>query len=309
MTTQELVNELAAELGNRTDLNTVGYVRYITWLNWALLDICGMHRKRAHSPRWFKNLERSALFKLPYNERLVAAAVTPSTTTLTLAAADLLAPATVDDYYIDHVLYFGTTAPAALQGKAYLIVDYDALTGVVTVDSAFAATPVEGVTKYAILRKHVSFEDIIMLNPHDVIFGVQKLEEAVSGSALEQKQWFDSVGTDFRTIGTPSTFTCRDSGLLLDVCSIVERWYRLWYYRYPTLLVGDNNGLQAECDLPEQWHEVILLGAAWRGFESLMEPDRASQAQERYMQELTNKFDSYMIELDHMDHGIKRRTE
>jgi hypothetical protein len=305
MTTQEMVNELAAELGNRTDLTVAPYTRYITWLNWALLDICGMHRKRAHAPRWFKTLERSTLFKLPYNERLVSAL--PSTTTLTLDAADRVAPANVDDYSNDCVLYFGTTAPAALQEKTYLIVDYDALSGVVTVDSAFAASPVPATTKYAILRRRIDFEDVILLNPNDAIFGVQRLEEALTGSALEQKPWFESVGTDFRTTGTPSTFMCRDSGIFMDVCSIEERWYRLWYYRYPTLLAGDVNGLQAECDLPEQWHEVVVLGAAWRGFESLMEPDRANQAHERYMQELTNKFDSYMIEQDHMDLSIKRR--
>jgi len=117
MTTAELIEELAAKLGNRTDITDERYVR---WLNWSMLDIGGFHRQKLFPSVWFHELEDTILFTLAPLTGTVVAATGTTVTLDTTAVAQA-------DYYNDTVIeltdYTGT-APDGLLGQERLILDY-----------------------------------------------------------------------------------------------------------------------------------------------------------------------------------------
>jgi hypothetical protein len=60
--------------------------------------------------------------------------------------------------------------------------------------------------------------------------------------------------------------------------------------------------------IPEAWHEVIILGALWRGHEALMEPERADVARAQYVDEALNRLNQYAIEEEHIERGLRARS-
>lgn len=298
MNTGEFITELTASLGNNTMLTQA---RYVQWLNWALLDLCGMHRKRAFSPKRFKILEAKKLFSTIV---LTDTLVSSTSTACVLAVAH---QETVDDFYEDMVIEltdYSGTAPTGLLNQVRQIIDYDYLTNTITISEAWTVTP-DASTTYAIYRREYDLTADVGIDAHDHVWGIQRLETTTDGTKLEHKDWRDLVGVAYTTTGTPSSFGRRENNLLFDTTPDTVVSYRMWYYRYPTQFTTAD--LTAECELPEDWHEAIVLGAIWRGFKSLMEPQRADQAYQLYINEVTNKQDAYMWEEKYIDKGIRVR--
>jgi hypothetical protein len=285
-------------MGNNTQITTA---RYIQWLNWAMLDICGIHRKRAFPPKRFHFLEADAVF----STTLVTGLVTSSTSTVVttgLTTAGLVGSVIKLTAY-DETLA-GAATPDGLLDQARIITAQDVILGTQTLSSAWTVIP-DAYTTYEIYTRFLDLTTVIGVNPTDTLWAIQKLEKLEDGTLLEHKPWESLVGKSFSSIGTPTQFARRDSKLVLDPTPDAVYSYRMWYYRYPTQLVDTD--LTAECEMPDDWQEIMVLGAIWRGFRALMEPQRAQNAYDIYTQEATNKQDSYMIEEKYITKAIGMR--
>jgi hypothetical protein len=304
MTTQEMIDEVRASLGNRTDITNE---RYVQWLNWALFDVCGQHRKRSANSRVFKCLERVATFPAIISSGTVTSATSSTMISSTFSEVD-------SNYYNNFIVEIsdfdedgaGTDTPDGLLDQKRVIVSYTPSTGSVTIAPDWDTTPTGTYTSFNLYQRMYGLNSTIISNLADTgVWGIQRLEDVENGTVLEMQAWTDIAKGDFTQLGTPTAFGHRGDYILFNITPDEERWFRLWYYTYPTQLTSSN--LSGESNLPEYWHEIIVLGAVYRGFQKLMEPDRASQALVDYTNSLTNRIDSDEIENGYIAHSFKLR--
>ena len=190
-----------------------------------------------------------------------------------------------------------------LEGQTLVIVDYDGATRTATVASAWTTTPVI-TDAYTLHRKKVPLTDATGLAATD-IWTVMRLETVVEGSPLTQVGWRKVVGGQATTLEEPRVFARYGDSLIFRSAPEEQVSFRCYYYRQPTKITVSNIDNQA--DLSQEWHETVVLGAIWRGHERLMEPERAMEAKQQYIDEAGNRFDDYMIEELFIDRGMKVR--
>jgi hypothetical protein len=221
MTVQEMRDELAAALGNRGDITDARYVR---WLNWALYDLCGFHRKRLFAPKRFHELE-------------------------------------------DRIEFDSVVSQAS----------YD-------------------------------LESEVGVDPLTELWAIEHLEEVDSGTGLDQKDWRDLTGVSASETGDPSEFCWHGGDLLFNKYPTESKSYRLWIYRFPSLFIA--TGLEAQTPIiPSYWHELVVLGAIYRGHEKLLEPDRADEARGQYVLEAGNRRDRTEWESQSIIRGLKVKRD
>lgn len=302
MTIQQMIDELAASLGNRTDITNA---RYIQWLNWALFDVCGQHRRRSANSRLFKSLERCVMIPVTITEGTVSAA---TSTTLTSTIFSDTNYGFYNNYVIEITEFdedgAGIETPSGLIGQKHTIVYSNPTTTQVTVEPPFAVTPTATYTTFKLYRRiyGLNTTDIPTL-PTAGVWGVQKLEDIENKTTLELQPWDDVIKADFTITGTPTAFAHRGDTIVFNITPDEDKWYRLWYYAYPTLMLEAD--LTASCELPVYWHEQVVLGAVYRGFQKLMEPDRAAQALSDYTAAITYRIDADELENDQIQHSLK----
>lgn len=131
----------------------------------------------------------------------------------------------------------------------------------------------------------------------DVVFALVRVSvldedyENYEGRLLEQ------VSVDgYRKLVTDEGMVSRyfRQGSLLGVWPTPDQMNNLAleFYMRPQPLVEDT-----DCSiLPREWDEAILLGARYRGFDSLMEWENASVAENRYLQFIARRQDRAQIE-------------
>ena len=298
MITADLIDELKRSLGNRGDITDARYVR---WLNWSIYDVCGYHRKRAYPARRFHFLEDDILF----NSLVITGDCGSATsTTFGLAAADQQA----DDYYNDMVVEitdYDGDAPDGLVGQIRLISDYDNATNIATVAEEWTVTP-DTDTEYTTYRRKYSIVNDIGLNPQTQIFSVQLLEIATTGKKVAQKNWRELTGIDLdNSMGEPGSFARRGNSILFDKAVNEVIAFRLFYYKLHVLLNAEDT--DAECEVPDNFEEAIVLGATYRGFDKLLEPDRAKEAYDKYIKRIVNTMGTYSVEEENMTKQVKVR--
>lgn len=308
MTVQEMVDEVKASLGNRTDITDA---RYVQWLNWAQLDFCGRWARRGMNSRNFKVLERSILFETTVLEDQCAS--TPANNyTIYLSATH---QGTTTNQYVDYVIeltdydYAGaglTEAPAGLLGQKRTIVWSGTADPSVQVTPDFTVRP-DQYTSYALYKRVYNIGAEINLDPRHVLWAIQRIEAVDGGTTLTMKPWGALVGTDYTNTGTPSAYAHRGESILFDVTPETEEWYRFYYYMHPTAMTATN--MSTACVLPENWHEFVVLGAVYRGFAKLMEPDRAAEALAEYLQAIAQRIDEEAIENRNMAQQFTMRFE
>jgi hypothetical protein len=308
-TNREFVDELKASLGNNTMITDD---RYVLWLNFALLDLCGMHRKRAFPPKRFRTLEGRMLLKSDVSNYTDLAASSVSTTTVTVDSLSGI----LSDYFVDWIVevtgYVGT-APEGLIGQQRLCTAFATVTGELTVEPAFTVAPDTNTTFSFYHRSY----DLVGHGPltqpgllpvagsatanNMTLWAIERIENAADGTPLTPKDWRELAGQTFYTKGTPSTFARRDTEILFDVAPDTDITWRIWYYRQPVLFnVNFLDTAAYVCELPDDWHELVLMGAIWRGWKALMEPQRADSAYQQYINEATNRIDTHMLEEKHV---------
>lgn len=300
MTTQEMIDELQASLGNRTDITAA---RYTTWLNWAQYDLCGFHRKRMFTPARFRVLEGRVVANITIDSGLATA---QSSTTVTIGS---LAGTYDDDEFNDCVVKVtahAATAPDGLLNQVRMITDYVGATGQITIDEVWDTNP-DAQTTLEIYRRVFDLETLTGLDPDEDLWVIERLE-TLRGTEIEKKDWEDLINVDMTTAiaETPSEYARRGDSIIFDSAIEDELSLRFWYYRYPTLLSSTTPTV--ECELPEAWHEIVILGAIYRGFEKLMEPDRALEAKAQYVDEATNRITAYQLEDEHIERNLKARS-
>jgi hypothetical protein len=293
VTTQEMIDELRLSLGNRTDITDA---RYVQWLNWAQYDLCGFHRKRAFPSLRFRALEKRMLWNISV---VTGTAQSGSSTGIVLAAGS----SSTDDYFNDCVIEltdYSGTAPDNLLNQKRIITDYDGATLTCTLDEAWDVNP-DANTVYKIYRREYDIQTFLGINPTQTLWAIERLE-TVRGTEIEKKDWESLIYTDGTGAisSVPEKFARRGETIVFDKWIEEDIAFRVWYYQYPTLL---NSGAPTvEPSLPEPWHEIIVIGGVWRGFDKLMEPDRADAAYKKYEDEATNRINQYQVE----DASIKR---
>lgn len=280
-----MVDELQRALGNRTDISEARLVR---WLNWAMLDLCGFHRKRVFPAKRFHQLEGQTTFSLTVES---GTAQDGGSTSITLSAT----ASSEDDYYNDQVI--------SCNGEEKVITDYSGGTHVATVHSAWSTDPESG-DDYTIHRRKYPITGATGLT-EDQVWTIMRLEEIDTGGELTHRDWRDVAGGQPTQLQEPGSFARYGDHIIFNTAPEEQVSFRCYYYRLPTLLA--TGSLTEECDLSEQWHETIVLGAIWRGHERLMEPERAQQARQLYVDEAANRLDDYMIEDIFIERGIKVR--
>jgi hypothetical protein len=134
----------------------------------------------------------------------------------------------------------------------------------------------------------------------------QRIEQQSDGIELEHVDWHDLLGIDYTVTGDPTRFAHRGEDLILDPTPDSAVKYRAYYYRYPTPFIEAN--LASECEFPIDWHEIIVLGAVYRGFEKLMESDRAIAANKMFISAAIRQGSS-VIEDSEISRGFKVRSE
>jgi len=294
MTTQEMIDEVRASIGNRQDITDE---RITTWLNWSLHDVCGFHRKSAYTPRRFPSLE--GLIVADISPRTGTLALGATASTFVLQGANAVSE---DDFYNDWAIEItgydeasaGQDTPDNLVGQFRYIKDYDGTTATGSVVSSWDVTPDE-YTEYTLYNRMVSIADHIG-DPDISIWAIEHVEK-VDGTVLDRAEWRELVGKDQTTSGTtgePIKYGRHGDNLFLDVYSENEDVLRIFYYAFPDTL--SVNTPTATTELPAMWDEVIVLGAVARAFGKLMEPDREYNAQQRFEYELINKLGTRQLE-------------
>lgn len=306
MTTEDFIDELRRSLGNRTDISDERYVR---WLNWALYDICGLHRQRAFPARRFRQLEDTILFTLP-----VPSGDAESATSTTAVLAGSMQESGQDDYYADAVVKVtdydetaaGDEAPDDLLDQERLITAYNAATNTITIAEEWDAVPDE-YTELTIYRRRYSVQDVSSRDTLDDIFAFQKVQIASDATEIELVNWTELADISPFTFGTPTKIARRGSEFLLDSAPESAITLRAFVYMFPR--VFDVSELDADSPIPNNWDEVIVLGAMHRGFEKLMEPDRSSEAYQAYINAATNRREENALEAEFKSQGFKLRRE
>lgn len=304
MTTTQMIDEVRRSLGNRTD---IADDRYVRWLNWSLLDICGMHRQRAFPARRFKQLEKTFLFTLPVG---VGDAQSATSTTAELAAA--LQKAGQDDYYNDAVVKVtdydetaaGADTPDDLLDQERLITDYVAATNTITISEAWDVNP-DAYTELSIYRRRYNVLDTSSYDMLDDIYAFQHVQKASDATEIELVDWDELLDISPFTFGEPTKIARRGDEFLLDSCPESALTIRAYVYMFPALFDADEP--DADSPLPDNWDEVIVTGAVARGFEKLMEPDRSNEATDKYIELATDRVEESAIMAGHMSKGFRIR--
>ncbi len=293
MTGREMRTELAAALGNRTDITLA---RLLQWMNWAILDVVGVHRKKLFTPTRFHALEKKTVFTAYIVEADIVSG-SAGTYVINITSSDTYADYTDMAFYV--ASYTGTE-PDGLIGQEAVITGWTLGTNTIVLNVA-PDVELDNSTSIEIRPRYVNIEEVTGLNPLSEIWAIERLEYVDAGDPIVQVGWEDLVGVDVLTYASPSAFARR--GLLLIFNSSLDssETIRMWYYGYPTPFTETE--IEDEVVLPIDWHEVVLAGAVFRGFSRLMEPDRAENAKNEYVDMAVNKQDGFQIEDDSKRQG------
>lgn len=300
MTTGEMLDELRASLGNRTDITDA---RYALWLNWALYDLCGFHRKKLLPSLRFRVLEGKFTTTIPVVTGDVVATFSVDTVTLAVGSS------AVDDFYNDRVLeitdHSGTPADGLLN-QVRIITDYVGATRIATLDEALAVIT-DGETEYSIYQHEIDILTQTTFDPDITFWSLERLE-AIRGTQVEKKDWQDLIGIDFTSAvaDIPSQYARHGDSILFNMAINEALALRGWYYKHPTALADTSPDVI--CELPLNWHEVLVLGAVYRGFEKLMEPERAIEARGQYVEEAANRLTEQELDDGSISRGLKARS-
>lgn len=294
MTTQEMIDEVRASLGNRQDITDA---RITNWLNWSIHEVCGFHRKRAYTPRRFPSLEGTILASISPLSGTLASGATASTFVLQGDNA-----VSTDDYYNGWAIKItgydeasaGSEAPEGLVGQFRFIYDYDGGTTTASISSDWDTNP-DQYTEYELYTRYIPILDYLE-DPDISLWAIEHVEK-IDGTVLDRVEWQVLTGKDQTTDGMlsePTKYARYGDNIFLDVYSDDRDILRVFYYAFPTALSTASPDVTTE--LPALWDEVIVLGAVYRGFGKLMEPDREYNAQQRFEYELINKLGTRQLE-------------
>jgi len=291
MTVGEIIEAVHEDLGNPTDVDPYnggnvldtssrGYAYYLSLVNRGIAAVASWKDPKTGRLFRYKNSQKTFFVK---NEVINGTLTSPSTETTFITTE------------IGNETYVGRTV--RINNETRVCVQYDEVTREAVVNRPFSSVPQLG-DAYEILCPWVSL-------PADrTIVEVLKVSRADSGVELDLGRRGDLFLSTRNIVGEPSRWTRSGNRVVFDASPSSEIWWMLECYVLPDRVVGPLD----VPDLPEQFHEGIIIWMESRGF--------------RRMQEMNSKysmgrdFDEFMrtTKMDEdvrgeLDNGVKWTVE
>lgn len=263
MTLEEIRTAVWEELGepsNCAPTDATGLARLNSWINRGYKKILYWRFGDGTQVR-FPATEGECYFKTVVVTGTLASATTTTMTFDSSAGAS-------DDQYNGWVAETGSDVS--------LIVDYDGASRTATIAKALSAAP-SGT--YSLYKRHMKFcetgdvgaDENILLSSVNEIKEIQKLVLLEDQTVMETAQRTETFVDGLLSPGTPCSYMRRGAQIIFDCPVDEELWFHLEYARIPPDLTADAD----EPELPETFHEAVMLWALWRGYHWLQEADMA----------------------------------
>lgn len=306
MTTAEMVTEIQAGLGNRSDFLSPnpGYSRIFTWLNWSQYELCGFHKQRILSPRRFHCLEGDVTFPtIVFSQSVSQASADKSAVFINGGNA-------AAGYYNGWVVSItgyqaGLTAPAGMLNQTRVIRAYDGTPSFLAHVFPVWDVPPDANAIITLYKRVYTISGDLGIDPLVTLWTVERMEKVDDGSEVTQRPWVDLVGMDPKVTAQPGQFGRRGSSLVFDTTPDQVYYFKAYYYLYPPKLTSA--ALNVSPIFPEYWHQVIVEGALWMGYSKLMEPSRAAEKKQEWTDMAGNKQDEFTIEAKNEMRGATMR--
>lgn len=274
MNVQELIEETYHNLGEPTylspyvpgtetfDIGSAGAVRILGWLNRAYKRICSWKMANGKILR-FRSTEQSLFFH-GVSEEDTAAAGTDNTITFPAVMSAL-----ANRYRGWCIEITGGTG----EGQHRIIVDYSA-TRVATVHKAWDTNP-DATSTFKITKNfydflpatHAFVDDNISLSGVQDIISVSRIKDVQDGVTIARAGRTSEFNNIEINTGNPTLYKDVSGGILFNAPVQDNRYYEVKYYGYPSVLALADDIPQ----IPEAFHEGILLWMIWWGLNSLQE--------------------------------------
>lgn len=263
MTLEEIRTSVWEELGeppNCDPSDATGLARLNGWINRGYKKILFWKFGDGTQMR-FPATEGEVFFK----SSTVTGTIASSTTTTIVLDSSAGAH---DDQYNGWVIDDGT--------QTSLIVDYDGTTKTATLAVTLSAAPTG---TYVLYKRFVKFLEAADAGASEnvILSSVTEIKEVQKVIFLEDESEIVPAGrtetfTGFLTSpGKPSSYLRRGNQLIFDCPVDDEYWFLLEYVKIPPDLTADDD----EPQMPETFHEAVMLWALWRGYHWLQETDMA----------------------------------
>jgi len=157
-----------------------------------------------------------------------------------------------------------------------LIVDYDGASRTATIAVALGTAPSGTYTLYKRFMKFLKAADVgasenIILSSVSAIKEVQKLVLLDGEQEIVPAGRTETFTGNFLMLGKPSSYMRQGTKIIFDIAPDEDYWMYLEYVKIPADLVNDTD----EPELPETFHEAVMLWALWRGYRWMQETDMA----------------------------------
>lgn len=163
-----------------------------------------------------------------------------------------------------------------ISSKISIIVDYDGSSRTATLGETRDAVPSGAYSLYKRFVKFCKSTDVgasenVILSSVSAIKEVQRLVLLEDGRDIVPAQRAESFASGLLSPGRPGQYYRRGTQLIFDCPMDEELWFHMEYARIPSDLALDND----EPELPETFHEAVMMWALWRGYHWLQETDMA----------------------------------
>lgn len=267
MTVEDMLVEIWEAIGEPTDLDpytsgsiditTDGAVQMLRWINTAYRKIANWRFKDGTFLR-FGTQRATVNFQMPLESGFCQSG---STTVAVLPSAF----ATADDFYNDWLIQ--VESGSAADEKRY-IVDYAGATQVATVNRAFSEA-VDTSSYVEIVKRFVEFVESsgptasvnVPIDPINTFVQAIRVTDLEDLDRLSLADQVENYAGDFESGGTPEQYYFDGRKIYFDIAVDDSRWYKVDYVRE----VQDLSAAADEPDIPERWHEAVLLRAIWWG--------------------------------------------
>ena len=300
MTLEEITDMVWEVLGEPSDLDpdTVnGAARLTRYVNMAQRDVSHYRFPDGHILR-FPVLEAESFFQIKTASGTINGAVTTSDKTVTLST-DVGVEA---DRYNGWVIKCGS--------DTLFITDYSGAR-VATLNKAWPSAHADA-TAFTLYKRYMRMvrssdawaADDFILDPVTGLYSIQLLENVTTQIVVPLSERTNSGVASLLTVGTPQEYWLRGNAIYFDVPVENTDWYRLEYLRNPTDL--DSTDLANERpELPEVWHEAVMLRAIWWGFLRSQEPAMKYTAKGDFEDCMLRTRQQLELQFDRIDAGIE----
>jgi hypothetical protein len=268
MTFEEMKTDVWGNLGNPSNLDPSSSSTIGEWVNRGYKKILFWKLPNGRLLR-FRCTEGEVFFKTTVK---TGTAEDGSSSTITLKSGAVGAN---DDQYNGWLVRLtGGTG----SGQVRLVTDYNGTNRVATVHKAWDITP-DSTSTYTLYKRFtkilesgdVGASENLILSPISSLYTISKITDLEDGKDLlpaeRTETWADELTED----AIPEEYLLRGNSLFFNTAYSSERWYRMEYVKIPADLSSDED----EPEIPEPWHEAIVLWATWRGLRYMQESNEA----------------------------------